>query len=59
MPFLLAGPGFATRELEEHVEAGETWRVLEVIYPAELFIYCWLLLVTIARTIISDIRKMF
>jgi len=32
-PFLFARPGFETRELEPHREAGETWRVLEVTYP--------------------------
>jgi len=36
VPFLLAGPSFATRELEKHVEAGETWRVLEVTYPDDV-----------------------
>ena len=33
VPFLLAGPGFASRELEEHVEELEKRRVLEVTYP--------------------------
>jgi hypothetical protein len=32
-PFLFAEPGFSTRELEPHAEAGETWRRLEVTYP--------------------------
>ena len=36
VPFLLARPGFATKELEDHVEAGETWRVLEVTYPDDV-----------------------
>jgi hypothetical protein len=29
----LLGPSFSTRELEPHSEAGQKWRVLEVIYP--------------------------
>jgi hypothetical protein len=32
-PFLFARPGFEYRELAQHCEAGETWRVLEVTYP--------------------------
>jgi hypothetical protein len=36
VPFLLIGSGFATRELEDHAEAGETWRVLEVTYPDDV-----------------------
>jgi hypothetical protein len=32
-PFLFTRPGFTTRELEEHIENGETWRVVEVTYP--------------------------
>jgi len=32
-PFLFTRPGFTTQELEEHIENGETWRVLEVTYP--------------------------
>lgn len=32
-PFLFAQPGFVTRELDEHTENGETWRVLEVTFP--------------------------
>jgi hypothetical protein len=40
-PFALAGPGFETREIEEHWEPGyvnsdgvlESWRVLEVSFP--------------------------
>src|SRR6202045_4227368 len=35
-PFLFARPGFATRELEAHVEGSETWRVLEVTYPDDV-----------------------
>jgi hypothetical protein len=33
VPFLLVDPGFQTRELGEHQESNETWRVLEVVYP--------------------------
>ncbi|SEC96189.1 hypothetical protein [Bradyrhizobium erythrophlei] len=33
VPFLLAEPGFETRELGEHNENNETWRVLEVTFP--------------------------
>ena len=33
IPFLLAEPGFATRELDGHEENGEHWRVMEVTYP--------------------------
>jgi hypothetical protein len=33
VPFLLAKPGFVTRELGVHQENDEQWRVLEVIYP--------------------------
>jgi hypothetical protein len=36
VPFLLSRPGFATRELEKHVEAGEAWRVLEATYPDDV-----------------------
>jgi len=33
IPFLLAGPGFAIRELAAHEESGEAWSVLEVTFP--------------------------
>jgi hypothetical protein len=33
-PFLLAGPGFETEEIEPHEENGETWRRLVVRFPA-------------------------
>ena len=33
IPFLLAEPGFVTRELNGHDENDEHWRVLEVTYP--------------------------
>jgi hypothetical protein len=33
IPFLLAEPGFVTRELDGHQENDEHWRVLEVTYP--------------------------
>jgi hypothetical protein len=32
-PFLFTRPGFAIRELEQHLEGRESWRVLEVTYP--------------------------
>ena len=32
-PFMFKWPGFTTRELEPHNEAGRTWRVLEVTHP--------------------------
>jgi hypothetical protein len=32
-PFLFSEPSFKTRELEDHTENGETWRVLEVTFP--------------------------
>ncbi|GIJ91146.1 hypothetical protein Asppvi_010111 [Aspergillus pseudoviridinutans] len=35
-PFLFNWPGFLTRELENHVENGETWRVLEVTFPDDI-----------------------
>jgi hypothetical protein len=35
-PFLFARMGFATRELETHVEGRETWRTLEVTYPDDV-----------------------
>ena len=35
-PFLIARTGFATRELEAHIEGRETWRVLEVTYPEDV-----------------------
>ena len=32
-PFCFTFPGFSTKEVEPHHEAGQTWRVLEVTYP--------------------------
>jgi len=32
-PFCFTWPGFKTRELDEHRERGELWRVLEVTFP--------------------------
>lgn len=32
-PFVLAQPGFQTRELGEHQESHKTWRVLEAVFP--------------------------
>lgn len=36
VPFLFTRDGFTTRELEEHVEGNERWRVLEVTYPDDV-----------------------
>ncbi len=36
VPFPLIGSCFATQELEDHAEVGETWRVLEVTYPDDV-----------------------
>lgn len=35
-PFSFTLPGFSTRELKDHNENGETWRVLEVTYPDDI-----------------------
>ncbi len=35
-PFIFALPGFQLRELEEHREGLDTWRVLEVTFPPEI-----------------------
>jgi hypothetical protein len=35
-PFLFTQPGFKTRELEDWHENGETWRVLEVVFPDDI-----------------------
>ena len=32
-PYYFTWPGFATREMDPHVENDQTWRVLEVTYP--------------------------
>jgi hypothetical protein len=32
-PFIFTWPGFSSQELDIHLEAGQTWRVLEVTYP--------------------------
>jgi hypothetical protein len=32
-PFIFTWPGFSTREIESHAEAGQIWRVLEVTHP--------------------------
>jgi hypothetical protein len=32
-PFIFTWPGFSTREIEPHSEAGQNWRVLEVTHP--------------------------
>lgn len=40
-PFCCATvPGVRTRELEEHQERGETWRVLEVTFPDSFATHC-------------------
>lgn len=39
-PFMLAGPGFTTRELEPHEENGEIWRRLEVTFPEDFPTHC-------------------
>lgn len=36
IPFLYAGPGFITREIQPWQEDGETWRRLSVIFPDEI-----------------------
>jgi hypothetical protein len=36
VPFLFARAGFDHREVGTHVEAGETWRILEVTYPDDV-----------------------
>ena len=39
-PFYFTWPGFSTREVESHKEAGQTWRVLEVTYPDGFSTHC-------------------
>lgn len=39
-PFLLARPGVEARELEPHVENGETWRRLQVRFPPDIPTHC-------------------
>ena len=39
-PFLFTRPGFEFKELGEHEEAGETWRVIEVTYPDDIPAHC-------------------
>lgn len=39
-PFLFTRTGFETRELAEHSEDGEIWRVLEVIYAENVPTHC-------------------
>ena len=39
-PFLFTRPGFQVREVESHVENGETWRRLWVSFPAEVPTHC-------------------
>ena len=33
IPFLLAQPGFESKEIEPHQENGDTWRCLQVTFP--------------------------
>ncbi len=39
-PFLLARPGFVTRELSRHQEGNESLRRLEVAFPADIHTHC-------------------
>ena len=39
-PFYFTWPGFLSRELEGHVEANQTWGVLEVTYPDDFPAHC-------------------
>ncbi len=39
-PFLFTEPGFRTREIEPHIENGETWRRLAVSYPKDIPTHC-------------------
>jgi hypothetical protein len=39
-PFLLARPGFVAKELRRHQEGSESWRRLEVTYPADIHTHC-------------------
>lgn len=40
VPYLFTQPGFFHREIEPHIENGETWRVLEVEYPDSIEAHC-------------------
>src|SRR6202171_6405303 len=40
IPFLLARPGFIARELSRHQEGNESWRRLEVAFPADIATHC-------------------
>jgi hypothetical protein len=39
-PFLLARPGFVSKELSRHQEGNESWRRLEVAFPADIHTHC-------------------
>ncbi|KAJ9604609.1 hypothetical protein H2200_010723 [Cladophialophora chaetospira] len=39
-PFYFTWPGIRTKEVEEHTENGQTWRVLEVTYPDDFATHC-------------------
>lgn len=39
-PFMFSKPGFELKELAEHAEDGEIWRVLEVTYPPDIPAHC-------------------
>jgi hypothetical protein len=40
IPFVLAEPGFAVRELEPWDEGGETWQRIGVRFPSEIHTHC-------------------
>jgi hypothetical protein len=40
IPFLLARPGFIARELGRHQEGSDSWRRLEVAFPADIATHC-------------------
>ena len=40
MPFLLAGDGVQSEEIDPHHEHGETWRVLKVTFPQGMHVHC-------------------
>jgi hypothetical protein len=40
IPFLLARPGFIARELSRHQEGSDSWRRLEVDFPADIATHC-------------------
>ncbi|WP_186036949.1 hypothetical protein [Burkholderia gladioli] len=40
MPFLLASDGVHCEEVTPHEEHGESWRVLEVLFPPDIHVHC-------------------